>query len=109
MHPSDLLRALRRRHGLTQATLAARAGLSRSSLSDYETGRTDPTIGTLAKIVAAAGECLELTTDVATSGLVPPATLEEHGRRLLDVLTLVDALPPRPVRRTLVAPRMVSL
>jgi hypothetical protein len=40
---------------------------------------------------------------------VPPAlTPEEHGRRLVDVLSLADAIPARRRAATLRAPRMVS-
>jgi len=50
--PADLLRALRRRHGLTQADLAQRAGTSQPVISAYERGQRDPTYRTLQKLVA---------------------------------------------------------
>jgi len=108
MQAADLLRSVRRRRGLTQAALARSAGTSQPVISAYEAGRRDPTVGTLRRLVAAAGEDLELSARPATSDLPPPADLTEHARRLLDVLSLADALPQRPRPRTLEAPRLVS-
>jgi transcriptional regulator with XRE-family HTH domain len=45
----DLL-ALRERRGLSQADVCRRAGLSRSTLSKLESGRSVPTIETLLKL-----------------------------------------------------------
>ena len=110
MTPAALLRAVRRRAGLTQAELARRAGTSQPVISAYERGHRDPTYETLRRLVAAGGERLVL--DAApwpVSGLEPPADLHEHGRRLLDVLSLADAVPTRGARRgPLRAPRLVS-
>ena len=108
MDPPALLRAVRRRRGLTQAQLAARAGTSQPVVSAYEHGRRDPTFHTLRKLVAASGERLELVATAASSGLTPPADLREHSTRLLDVLSLADAIPARPRAALLVAPRLVS-
>ena len=58
-----LIREVRHRSGLTQAELAARAGTSRTRLSAYEHGRTDPGLDTLARIAAAAG--VEVALDPA--------------------------------------------
>ena len=48
----------------------------------------------------------EINTPV--SDVAPPATLEEHGRRLVDVLGLADAIPVRRRGAELRAPRLVS-
>jgi hypothetical protein len=77
-------------------------------VSAYEHGRRDPSFSTLAKLIEAAGERLEISADVPAADLNPPADLEEHNRRLLDVLSLVDALPRRKRSASLQAPRMVS-
>jgi len=106
--PADLLRALRRRHGLTQADLAQRAGTSQPVISAYERGQRDPTYRTLQKLVAAAGEALVVDASPPTGDLPPPADVDEHARRLLDVLSLADAVPPRRRSRVLAAPRLVS-
>ncbi|HEY3831450.1 MAG TPA: helix-turn-helix transcriptional regulator [Acidimicrobiia bacterium] len=109
MTPGELLRDVRRRRGLTQADLARRAGTSQPVVSAYEHDRRDPSVGTLQRLVDAAGEQLQISADVATSGPPPARSLEEHGRRLVDVLLLADAIPARPRTRVLQAPRLVSV
>ena len=109
MDASDLIEAVRRRQGLTQAELAARAGTSQPVISAYEHGRRDPSIGTLRRLIAAGGERLRVTAEpLAHDG--PPRALddEERARRLVDVLSLADAIPVRRRAATLVAPRLVS-
>jgi transcriptional regulator with XRE-family HTH domain len=103
-----IIRAVRRRQGLTQAELARRAGTSQPVISAYEHGRRDPSYQTLRKLVEAGGERLHLAAVRAGPDLPPPADVFEHARRLLDVLTLADAIPVRPRRPVLVAPRIVS-
>jgi predicted nucleotidyltransferase/DNA-binding XRE family transcriptional regulator len=51
----DLLRRARRRAGLSQAELAARAGVTQSVISVYESGRRQPGLPTLAALVEATG------------------------------------------------------
>ena len=104
----ELIRRVRQRRGLTQAQLAARAGTSQPVVSAYEHGRRDPTIGTLAKLVEAAGEELRLDAGQRIPELPPPRDVHEHNRRLLDVLSLADAIPTRRRARVLDAPRMTS-
>jgi hypothetical protein len=58
--------------------------------------------------VEAGGERLVLSAEPRSPDLPPPADLEEHARRLLDVLTLADAIPVRPRSPVLQAPRLVS-
>jgi predicted nucleotidyltransferase/DNA-binding transcriptional regulator YiaG len=57
-----LLRRARRDAGLSQVELAARAGVTQSVVSAYESGRRQPSLPTLAALVDAAGH--ELVTDV---------------------------------------------
>lgn len=52
---AGLVRLARSKSGLTQAELAERAGISQQTVSAYETGRMDPTVSTILKIVEAAG------------------------------------------------------
>jgi uncharacterized protein len=108
VEPSELIAAVRRRNGLSQRALAGRAGTSQPVVSAYENGRRDPGFETLRRLVAAAGE--RLVVDAVRPGpdLPPSATLEEHGRRLLDVLSIADAVPPRKRSPKLHAPRLVS-
>ena len=77
-------------------------------ISAYEGGHRDPTYETLRRLVAAGGEELRLDARPIASDLPPPADLDEHARRLLDVLSLADAIPARPRRKRLDAPRLVS-
>jgi transcriptional regulator with XRE-family HTH domain len=99
---------VRRRRGLTQAALAAAAGTSQPVISAYEAGRRDPTFGTLRRLVVAAGEDLEVRARPPAAELPPPVDLAHHARRLLDVLSLADALPRRRRAAALDAPRLVS-
>jgi len=54
-----LLRQARKQAGLSQAELAARAGLTQSVISAYESGQRQPSIPALARLIQAAG--FELT------------------------------------------------
>src|SRR4051812_1117333 len=108
MEPADLLRAVRRRQGLTQAELARRAGTSQPVVSAYEHGRRDPSWSTLRRLVAAGGERLELSAAPIGSDLPPPVDLNDRARRLAGVLSLADAIPVRRRAAVLDAPRLVS-
>ena len=106
--PGDLIKSVRRRHGLTQAELARRAGTSQPVVSAYERGHRDPTYTTLRKLVEAGGERLQITASASRNDLRPPADAREHATRLADVLSLADAIPVRRRSHVLVAPRLVS-
>jgi transcriptional regulator with XRE-family HTH domain len=105
---STIIQAVRRRQGLTQAELARRAGTSQPVISAYEHGRRDPTYQTLRKLVEAGGERLHVDTVLPGPDLPPSGDVQEHARRLLEVLTLADAIPVRPRSSVLTAPRLVS-
>ncbi len=108
MEPASIIRTVRRRQGLTQAELARRAGTSQPVVSAYEHGHRDPTYETLRRLVEAGGEQLVLRAERPTSDLPPPADVNEHARRLLDVLSLADAIPVRRRAPLLEAPRLIS-
>ncbi len=99
---------MRRRHGLTQADLARRAGTSQPVVSAYERGHREPTVPTLRRLVRAGGEQLILGAGPGPGGPPPATSVEEHARRLVDVLLLADAIPARRRARVLDAPRLVS-
>lgn len=80
-----LLRARRRREW-TQAEFARRAGIPASQLCAYETGAKQPSAATLARVLAVAG--------VELVGATPALERLRQARELLDVLGLVDAMPP---------------
>jgi uncharacterized protein len=88
--------------------MARRAGTSQPVISAYEHGRRDPSYETLRRLVEAGGEQLHLDAAPSSSDLPPPESLGEHARRLMDVLSLVDAVPARPRSPLLEAPRLVS-
>jgi transcriptional regulator with XRE-family HTH domain len=108
MEPGELIRAVRRRRGLTQSALARQAGTSQPVVSAYEHGRRDPTYATLRRLVEAGGERLVLRAGPPDDGPPPAADAAEHARRLVDVLLLSDAIPTRPRATRLRAPRLVS-
>ena len=56
----SLLRDARRRSGLSQAELAERAGIAQSVVSVYESGRREPSLATIARLVRATGHELHL-------------------------------------------------
>ena len=107
MDAAALLRSTRVRRGLSQAQLAQRAGTSQPVISAYEHGRRDPSTATLRRLVAAAGERLELRIAPEPPAIPPPDGPEGHAARLVDVLLLADAIPHR-ARPRLDMPRILS-
>lgn len=61
MTPGELLREVRRRHGLTQRQLATRARTSQAAVSRIERGLVSPSVATLANLLDLMGEELELS------------------------------------------------
>ena len=60
MTAGELLRDARRRHGLTQRQLAARARTSQAAISRIERGVVSPTVETLAELLWLMNEELDL-------------------------------------------------
>lgn len=58
--PGALLREARRQAGLSQTELARRAGVTQSVVSSYENAARQPSLPTLARLVAAAGLELDI-------------------------------------------------
>ncbi len=52
---AGLLRLARDKADMTQADLASAAGVSQQAISAYETGRKEPTLPTLQRLLSAAG------------------------------------------------------
>lgn len=92
MTVGDELLALRLRSGRSQADVAAAAGLPAPVLSAYERNRRQPGADVAVRIAAALGYRLSFSR-------VPDPAVQ--ARRLVDVLTLAEALPyrPRPLGR----------
>jgi predicted nucleotidyltransferase/DNA-binding XRE family transcriptional regulator len=81
MDAGTLLREARVRAGLSQSELARRAGVTQSVVSEYEAGKREPALPTLARLVAGTGHELTLglqRADLSLRGL-PDSRL---GRRL---------------------------
>lgn len=52
---ADTIKRLRKSKGWTQQDLADRAGISKQSILNYETGKTDPTGANIIKLADALG------------------------------------------------------
>lgn len=85
-HPtpaSALVKRARELSGLTQAEIGRRSGIAAPTISAYETGRRDPSVTNLLRILDAAGLDLALQESEHT----------QRGRRLDQALRLADVLP----------------
>jgi transcriptional regulator with XRE-family HTH domain len=91
MDAAVVIRAARRRAGLSLRELAKRAGTSHSTLSAYEQGDKVPRTDTLIRICLAAGWALDWRF---SPRLADPDRLE-RGEELIEVLELADAFPLR--------------
>jgi transcriptional regulator with XRE-family HTH domain len=69
MSPGQLLRDARRRHGVSQARLATRAGTTQSAISRIESERVSPRVETLRSLLHLLGEDLELGAKERDSGI----------------------------------------
>lgn len=68
-----LVRRARELSGLTQSQLAHRAGVMQSVISAYESGRRQPSLPTLRRLVEASGQALAVDIE-ATRPVDPPDT-----------------------------------
>ncbi len=83
----ELIRAARRQSGLSQVTVARRAGVTQSVVSLYERGRREPSLPTLERLVGAAGARLRVEVDNrgGPTGTVG-RRVAEHREEILAVL-----------------------
>lgn len=95
MNAGPLLRDARLSAGLTQAALAVRSATSQAAVSAYESGRKEPSAGTLGRLLAAAGWRLAATRAERPVVTVTDGQLARAGRRLVEVVELAEALPSR--------------
>lgn len=100
MNAAAAIRRAREVAGLSKRELARRAGTSPAAIVAYESGRRDPSIRTLQRILAATGCHAEL---VVSEGARPDRAIASS--RLADVLGLAEQLPRRPAARRLSFPR----
>ena len=83
MSPGHFLREARRRHGLSQAQLAARARTSQAAISRIERDLVSPSIATLASLLELMNEELVLDAREVDWGH-DETLLEENLRRTAD-------------------------
>jgi transcriptional regulator with XRE-family HTH domain len=69
MTPGQLLRDARRRHGVSQTSLATRAGTTQSAISRIERDRVSPSVETLRSLLHLLGEDLELVSRERDTGI----------------------------------------
>ena len=67
--PGQLLKEARRRHGVSQARLARRAGTTQSVISRIERDGVSPTVETLSELLHLLGEDLILDTEERDWGI----------------------------------------
>lgn len=60
MRAGELVREIRRRHGLSQEQLAIRLGTKQPAISRLEKDELSPTVETLSRVLMAMGESLQL-------------------------------------------------
>lgn len=80
MTAGELLRQARRRNGVSQKRLAARAGTTQSAISRIERDRVSPRVETLRALLRLLGEDLDLAAKRPDSGV--DAALNEENLRL---------------------------
>src|SRR5687768_1932351 len=98
MQVAAVLRDARLSANLTQVELGACAGTSQATISAYESGRKEPSVATLSRLLAAAGA--RLTVQPARVA-VTRRSWEQHdrpARGLVEALALAEQLPRRPAR-----------
>jgi transcriptional regulator with XRE-family HTH domain len=74
--PGQLLREARRRHGVSQARLATRAGTTQSAISRMESDRVSPSVETLRSLLHLLGEDLVLSAQERETGVDRAMTRE---------------------------------
>jgi len=99
MNAALAIATARRRAGLSKRELARRSSTSPAAIVEYESGRRDPTVGTLDRILRAAGSSAVITIEPQS-----PVDRDRAARVLADVLSLVDAIPMRAAARSLPYP-----
>ncbi len=103
VNAASLFRRARRRSGMSLRALAARAGTSHATLAAYESGRKVPTVGTLDRVLRAAGFVPEIVLTPALDG----GDAAARGRELIEALELAAMFPARH-DPTLTFPRFPS-
>jgi len=99
MSVARLIHDARAAAGLTQAELARRAGTSQPAIARYERGASSPSVLTLERILAAAGQRLALTaTPSLTAHDASSARMRKLRAHRREILALARAHGMRDVR-----------
>ena len=109
MNAASRIREARSHAGLSQRSLADRSGTSQPTISDYESGRKQPSVETMTRVLAAAG--WRLIAEPGRLPVIQPSKndLSQAGLTLLDVLNLAEALPVRYERELRFPPLRTSI
>lgn len=97
MTAGELLRDARRRHRVSQRSLALRAGTTQAWISAIERGRAQPTVEMLRRLLLMTGEELVLESRPLASDADHDPTAFAHARgqspsdRVADALMWMDA------------------
>ena len=97
MDTARILRRARRDAGLSLRALADRAGTSHATLSAYESGRLEPRVTTLDRILRAAGFALDV--DVERRADAGDEARIAKGDELRRALELAAMFPAKHARR----------
>lgn len=98
MRGGDLIREARRRAGLSQAGLAARAGTAQSGIARWESGRTSPSLDEVRRLVRLCGFDLEVAlvpyddSDMAQAARLLPLSPNERVERHQRLVQQMQAL-----------------
>jgi predicted nucleotidyltransferase/DNA-binding XRE family transcriptional regulator len=97
MEIAELVRSARLSAGLSQHALARRAETSQSAVARYESGASTPSLTTLQRLLAAAGQELVVEARPLESRFAGPVGRRLEGReaRLLSILRRHGASRPR--------------
>jgi uncharacterized protein len=87
----SLIRTARQRAGLSQDTVARRAGTRQSAVSAYESGRRAPSLATLERLLAAAGFAIEVGLVEAAQPTLPDTPLTRRLARHREEILAVTA------------------
>ncbi|MGH2784550.1 MAG: helix-turn-helix domain-containing protein [Actinomycetota bacterium] len=109
MNASRMLRAARRRAGLSQRTLSQRTGVPQSTIGRIETGAIDPRASTLDRLLRACGSELDSLPllGVGVDRTLIHANLERSPRERLRYMAAA-AENVAPLRGILRKPRATS-
>lgn len=91
---AELLRAARERSQLSQSELARRAGVAQSVISAYESGRREPSLPTLRRLIGAAGHEIAIRVFPSpdrTLGLPDTATARRLRQRRKAIIRTAES------------------